>query len=281
MMNRAPRGKIANGALLRELRIKQEMSQEALAGDVTAWASSSGRSIEITQSKISDIEKNVRSEQKYIDAVADYVFQKHNVDIRMPNERPANGGPLAEFRFYDNFFERRRANCDVPKLIVKAEDRIIISGISLFYLSKYCEKEVIDAAERGVTIALIVGEKTPATRVLYAPYVSDERSFADPGYEYLKRFRTALSAKAARTLGCYSAKHLITHSIGVYDQSIYVSELCLVDNKGLNPSYSMQVESPLYALFENEAYRLLAAAKPLFGSPPVGKLFQEAQRRRG
>lgn len=289
MATRARRGKLlVDGASLRDLRVKLDITQEAFAADVTSWASSIGRPIEITQSKMSDIENNVPSERKVIDPVADYVFDRYKLDIRLPNSKNEGslgvGGPAEQqtsgVRFFNSFSERDPATHSVEALIVKAKRRIIISGIALFYLPKWRQKQVLDAAERGVRVALIVAKKTPATQSLYAPYVSDKVSFAARGYAYLKPFRSLLSKKAMRNLGCYTTSYLITHSIGVYDQSIYISELCLVDDKGLNPSYAVEPGSSLHPQFEREAYRFLASAKPLFGSPLVERLFPEAKSRK-
>jgi hypothetical protein len=99
---------------------------------------------------------------------------------------------------------------------------------------------------------------------------------ADLDQRHLARLREELPKSIRDRLGCYATGFLITHSTGLYDQTIYVSELMIAKHRGPTPSYCVSPGSSLFEVFKAETFTMLRGAEPLFGSSGPLELFPEA-----
>jgi hypothetical protein len=162
--------------------------------------------------------------------------------------------------------DRQRDGVDARSLIGRSVRRVFISGITLFYLARYCRTELKDAAGRGVQTELVIAENSPesvARYARYSPEIKDNLPAAHRRYHALaKKFQS--EGLPPLTVWCTSIP--LTHSIGLYDDAIYVSEFCIDAESPRAPSFCVPAGTPSYRVFIAEIRVLLRESVPLIGS---------------
>jgi hypothetical protein len=81
-------------------------------------------------------------------------------------------------------------------------------------------------------------------------------------------FLIKLPRAKADLFNVYCTEIPLMHSLGLYDDKLYVSEFCLDADSSRVPSYELAVGGIGYRTFIGEIQALLRDGTPLFGSGP-------------
>jgi hypothetical protein len=170
-----------------------------------------------------------------------------------------------EVIFWHTFRERDADGKGVGNLIAAACERVVISGATLHQLVLRFEDDILAALERGVLMGIIRSRLTPDLRSLYEPYGRfDPRSLSTTGELYSKLCRK-LSESQKKRFCLFETDLLLTHSIGLYDQELFVAEFVMHQHSEHSPSYMPPLHSSTHGVLLSEIFMLLTTAHPLFG----------------
>ena len=73
------------------------------------------------------------------------------------------------------------------------------------------------------------------------------------------------AAKGVPPFALFGATILMTHSIGLYDDAMFISEFCIDTESYRAPSFRVLPHTPSYKVFLSEARTLLTESLPLLG----------------
>lgn len=188
------------------------------------------------------------------------------IAIKMPIRQHRQ--PTETF-FWHTVAQRRADGVDVPSLIANARKRVLITGIALNYVSQHCSQEIQDALDRRMRVEIVIATLDDLSNKRYYRFTS----LKDPdlpmlvlAYERYKNLVEKLSESQRKYFGVYATSSPMAHSIGLYDDDIYVSEFCLNTDAAVCPSYRIAPGDESYDLFMGEIRSLLSDAQPLFRS---------------
>ncbi len=171
--------------------------------------------------------------------------------------------PSGEVSFWHSIPDRHSQGVDVRKLIAGCSRRVVISGITLSYVAHYCKKEIREALLKNVKISCIIATDTNECVTMYSrfsPLLKENLPLAHKRYQSLiEEFRVL----GLGEFSVFGARSLMTHSIGQYDDSIYVSEFCMDTDSSRVPSYRLVAGMPSYEVFSEELRRLLGESAVL------------------
>jgi hypothetical protein len=171
-----------------------------------------------------------------------------------PSPTHRHGG-AADVVFWSNFHDRKANNKGVEDLIKSANKRVIITGALLNEVAWQIDEIKSALSKVEVLVGLIMA--TPKTLERYAPYSKFLKQTYEGTFARYEDFCSSLSASERKRFAlCYTDK-LQTHSIGLYDNQLYVSEFCINQRSVDCPSFSTSAGSETYAKFLSEVQFLL------------------------
>ena len=176
------------------------------------------------------------------------------------SKSPPQDGSDPRVRFWHCIADRERHGQDVRALLKAAQRRAIITGIELHYVIKYCAQELKAALSSGTLVGIVISKATPRAISFYSRYSRDVDKTISTTHEMYTTFADSLNAKQRECFALYHTDMPLTHSIGLYDDSIYVSEFCIDCASSVVPSFSPPVGSATHRLFIDELKLLLKEA---------------------
>lgn len=182
--------------------------------------------------------------------------------------RPDRLQQSAEVAFWHNLAERRSSGEEVPSLIGRSRNRVFISGIALNYVAQNCKVQIAEALERGVLVEIVLATQSEVSIARYARFTSLQSAtlpLLDLAYERYEQLVVELSTRQRLNFGVYSTEAPMSHSIGLYDETLYISEFCLDADASDVPSYRIPKDAPSFGIFLKEIRLILSEARPIFG----------------
>lgn len=151
--------------------------------------------------------------------------------------------------FWNTIIERQTEGIDVRGLLSNSKTYVFLSGITMHYVIQSCREELRSALMRGVKIDIVTAMNDDS-KVFYRRY-SNINLISESHTEY-RNFFNSLSNRERNLLRVYTSSIIMTHSIGKYDEEIFVSEFC-IDTDSLHvPSYRLTLVDQAYTVFNNE-----------------------------
>jgi hypothetical protein len=174
----------------------------------------------------------------------------------------------ANVEFWHSDIERQAKNKDVRGMISSVKRQLFISGISLRYIVDRCKKELTEALDRGARVEIVIAANDEQMIEFYSrfsKFAKDNIVYAHKAYQ---DFFNALPDERKPLMKVYGTTIPLTHSIGFYDDLIFVSELCLFSYAPYVPSYCLTPASSSYKVFKNEMEILLSGSNIIVGDKP-------------
>lgn len=176
------------------------------------------------------------------------------------------GDSASNVKFWHNFTEREAHQKHVRALLKGAERRVVITGIALNYVILHCENELRGALSKEVPVSLVIANATASLFNYYARYSTQIEKQLPTTHELYRGFFESLGNNEQQSFALYYTDIPLTHSIGLYDDQIYVNEFCIDNSQGVAPSFSPQPGSPSYDIFISELRILLTEGRRILGS---------------
>ena len=177
-----------------------------------------------------------------------------------------NFGEARDVLFWHSITNRQLYDVDVRGLITKSRKYIFISGVSLTYVIKHCADDLRDALVRGCEIKIVISDNSELARLFYSRFsnrLGEEHALT---YERYNRFYDNLPEKEKKLFKVYFTNVTLSHSIGLYDDQLFVSEYCLDCDSSRCPSYRLTTESESYDVLKNEIKILLSESECRIGT---------------
>jgi hypothetical protein len=175
-------------------------------------------------------------------------------------------GSDPDVRFWHCVANREAHRQDVRTLISGSRLRVIITGIGLQYLVKYCAAEMQTALSKGTLIGIVIAKPTRKSFDFYARYSRDIDQTLPTTHGMYRTFAAKLDRKQSECFALYHTDVPLTHSIGLYDNAMYISELCIDHSSSNCPSFSPPPGSTSHSLFLGELKQLLTESRLIDGS---------------
>jgi hypothetical protein len=175
-------------------------------------------------------------------------------------------GSAPDVQFWHTVAEREAHGRDVRALVNRTERRVIITGISLNYLVWHCARELRDALSRGRLVGIVLASATPESINFYARYSRVVAKTLPTTHAMYEDFSKSLDKKQ---LECFALHHTdlpMTHSIGLYDDALYVNEFCIDCPSSRCPSFSPPLGSHSHSLFMSELKEILKESRRVYGT---------------
>lgn len=170
--------------------------------------------------------------------------------------------------FWDSVRARHDLGLDARSVMGSVQQRIFLSGITLNYIVQHCKDEISRALGVGVPVEFVIVANTNEARSMYERYSSFVSENLPLAHKRYRDYREGLSSDEAKLFNVYCTQLPLTHSIGLYDGRMFISEFCLdADSSGV-PSYELAENGDGYKTFIEEVRVLLSGGEPLFGSEP-------------
>ena len=160
-----------------------------------------------------------------------------------------NGDAVRQVRFWNSIVERQASDLDVRGLLSGSKKYVFLSSISMNYVAHSCSAELRRALARGVAVDVMMAMNDESKK-FYERYC-DVDLIAVSQRRY-KAFFDSLPDTERRLLKVYASRVPLTHSIGQYDDEIFVSEFCIDTDSALVPSYRLAPSDSAYAVFKKE-----------------------------
>lgn len=178
-------------------------------------------------------------------------------------------GSAPDVRFWHSVGEREAHGRDVRALLSGAQRRVIITGIELHYVVKYCANELQSALSRGRLVGIVIAKATPRNITFYGRYSRGVDKTLAATHDLYRGFAESLDKRQSECFALYHTDVALTHSIGLYDDAVYVSEFCIDCPSSLCPSFSPPPESKSHSLFISELKEILKGSPCVHGSGHV------------
>jgi hypothetical protein len=167
-------------------------------------------------------------------------------------KRIGNQGPAKDVRFWHTVADRQRHTMDVRALIEASKKRVIISGISLAYIGRHCVDELRAALARDVLIGIAISNIKPNLLAYYSRYSRQvERTLTVARRLYVDFHKGLTDSHRQRFCLCY-VNIPLTHSIGLYDDEVFVSQFCLDVDSSKCPSFAVKSGAPSFSQLRAE-----------------------------
>jgi hypothetical protein len=189
------------------------------------------------------------------------------IKSQMQTSRPirTSDGSALDVRFWHSIKDRQEHRVDVRALIASAQQVIIITGITLSYVVQRCGEELRDRLRAGLWIGILMSAQTEHNLSYYTRYTSMLQSRMPLTRTMYESFYEALSDEDKSRFALYETTTPLTHSIGLYDTAIYVSEFCLDCDSSTCPSFSPARGSTTYRIMVREVQTLLSDNRCVLG----------------
>jgi hypothetical protein len=178
-------------------------------------------------------------------------------------ERVGVRSPSSPTGFWGSARARHEERQDARSLIARTQERLFVSGITLTFIIQHCQSELESMISRGLPVDLVIAADTPFTRSVYARYSPEIDVNLPLACRRYRAFRDAIHAERRHLFRVYSTAIPLTHSIGMYDNIIHVSEFCIDTDSARVPSYQLAESSPGYETYLKEVRLLLQEGRPL------------------
>lgn len=166
-------------------------------------------------------------------------------------------------RFWNTVVERQAIGIDVRGLLSKSKTQVFLSGITMHYVITSCKEELREVLRKGVRVDIVTAIDDDS-KVFYKRYCNI--NLITESHKSYRLFFDELSKRERGLLKVYASRTTITHSIGKYDEEIFVSEFC-IDTDSLHvPSYRLTPIDQAYTIIDNEIILLKNESMCLFGA---------------
>lgn len=169
--------------------------------------------------------------------------------------------------FWHTFRNRDHAGKGVRDLIATAQQRVVVTGGSLDQCVWRFRNELRMALDRNVLVGLAMADPSSEDALrLYVRYADSLLKLASLTENRYKEFYKSL-APAQRQRFSFSYTELpLTHSLGLYDDQIFLSEFCIDRHSEECPSYAVVQGSPSYGVFLYEIHTILKESRCVLGT---------------
>jgi hypothetical protein len=167
--------------------------------------------------------------------------------------------------FWRSFRDRDADGNGVGNLISNAKKCIIVSGVTPHQLVHRFEEDIRGALKGNVLVGIIRSRLTPDLCRLYEPYARvDPTALSTTAELYIKLYNK-LSESQKEYFGFFETDILLTHSIGLYDKRVFLSEFIMHQHSEHCPSCLLPYASCTCNQLLSELLALLESARVLFG----------------
>jgi hypothetical protein len=180
--------------------------------------------------------------------------------------RHEGDGGAPDVRFWHSVADREAHRRDVRALVSGSARRVIITGIELNYIIKYCANELQTALSGGTLIGIVIAKSTPRNIAFYTRYSRGVAKTLVATHDMYSEFAKSLDKRQSECFALYHTDIALTHSIGLYDDAVYVSEFCIDCPSSLCPSFSPPPGSRSHSLFISELKEILKGSLSVHGS---------------
>ena len=176
------------------------------------------------------------------------------VHIQNVSKRSIEPAPV---RFWQTIAERQRVDLDVRGLIAGAKQSIAISGITLGYVITKCHLELLAALRRGVSVRMVIAAQDSIHLPFYERYSNAPTKRLPSIVHSYNTFSKKLQPDERQRLKVAGTKAPIAHSIGIYDNVIYLSQLCLDVDSSNATSYCIEAHMTAHSILLQEMETLI------------------------
>ena len=141
--------------------------------------------------------------------------------------RTGNQGTAKDVRFWHTVADRQRHSTDVRALVETSKKRVIITGISLAYIGRHCAQELRAALARDVLVGIAIANRRPDLLAYYARYSPLVKRNLPTAHRLYADFHRGLTEPQSRRFCLCHVNIPLTHSIGLYDDEMFINEFCL------------------------------------------------------
>lgn len=190
-----------------------------------------------------------RSDNNYVAAVATACRRIVDVVFRQASRRTSE----LSVPFWNNVQERHWARLDLRSLIEESRRRIFVSGISLKYLVVFCNEQLASALKRGVAVEILIASLDTVKAGhydLHKAHAHDEVTMAQLRWS---EFADSLEDKHLEQLSVTTSSTIMTHSIGIYDDAMYVNAFCAGLESPNLPSFRLEPNMSAYTSYVHDA----------------------------
>jgi hypothetical protein len=182
-------------------------------------------------------------------------------------------GTLADLRhnardvsFWHTFHDRGADGKGVHDLIGGAGHRIVVTGGSLGQIIWRFKTRIRQALSRGVLVGLVMATPVPEVLKYYLRYSESLRKLSPLTQALYRTFCRSLSASQRERVAVCHTNIPLTHSIGLYDDQLFVSDFCIDVPAEECPSFSALAGSHAFYVYLSEVHTLLTTSRCVFGS---------------
>ena len=200
----------------------------------------------------------VRSDANQVAAVST-ACRRIAVELNRPRARPEK-----IIRMWNNVQERHRDGTDLRSQIESARHGIFVSGISLRYPAIYCKMQMIEALSRDVCVEVLIPaiDSNIEFYDFHKPHSAEEIRLS---HEAWLEFFAKLSAKQKSGFSVTATSLTLTHSIGLYDEHMFVNPFCIGLNSAELPSFRLERGCGAYNAYVKDALEHLARGERICG----------------
>jgi hypothetical protein len=167
--------------------------------------------------------------------------------------------------FWHKFRDRDDDGKSIGNLIGRSEERVIISGATLHQLVRRFEEDILAALDRGVLVGIVRARLTPDMLKLYEPYGQFDAASLSSTDELYRKLCDKLSSSQKRRFGLFETGILFTHSIGLYDEQLFVAEFVMHQHSERSPTYMLPPGSDTHNVLLFELATLLKGSSIICG----------------
>jgi hypothetical protein len=183
-----------------------------------------------------------------------------------PEAKESTDGSSPDVHYWHLVSEREAHGKDVAPLVRLAERRVLITGISLNYIVWHCADELRSALMRRRAVGIVIAGASQQNIEYYARYTRLPATTIPATHKLYDEFFQSLSPEESEYFALYHTDVPLTHSIGLYDDEIYVNLFCINTPSSRCPSFSPPPGSRSHALFVSELKALLRDSTLAHGS---------------
>lgn len=168
--------------------------------------------------------------------------------------------------FWHTFRDRDRDGKGVRDLIENAENRVVVTGGSLDQCVWRFRNEILEALKRKVLVGLVMATPVEPALKFYIRYADSLLRVSPLTRGRYEEFYLSLSTAERGRFALFYTDIPLTHSLGLYDDQIFVSEFCIDRHAEQCPSYAAFWGSHAYGVFFYEIHILLKSSRLSLGS---------------
>jgi Predicted nucleotide-binding protein containing TIR-like domain len=178
--------------------------------------------------------------------------------------------------FWNNVHERSQEKCDLRSLVQTSTRYVFLSGIALNYVVQSCRQQMISTLNAGTTVEVLIPTLSAANSKRYTPFKSDALDEMRLALSRWSKFSASLEEEAAGRFRLFATDLHLTHSVGIYDELMYVNPYCAGLDSADLPSFRLDRSIPAFGSYLSDLAYHIQAAKLIAGDAATPYIIQLA-----